>query len=244
MRRRLVASAVAALAALIRLAAEAPAEEPSVTVLATGHLDSVVELPVFFRLYRVYVPAGRHVVSRGASALLYDMRGSPEIELEGTAPTALAEGDGAFVEADRKLEIGAAEAVPADLLLFVLSARPNQKPPFDPPAVVRELFRTGDPLPGLQSGAYDFVLTRVLIPAGTPAAVPHYRTGAAVTHILSGTGSLIAEGKTEPMPAGNATAELSGWFHQWANPGDAPVVMLRASLDPEGAPATVPESAQ
>jgi mannose-6-phosphate isomerase-like protein (cupin superfamily) len=222
----------------------AQSETPAPTLLATAHLEGVANLPYFFRLYRARLPAAQHASYRGSGAMLYDLRGAAAIEIEGDGVQPLAEGAGVFVAAGQAVTIRAPASEPADLLLFVLSARPNQPPPLDRPAVTKELFRTGEALPGLHAGAYEFTLTRLTLPAGMSADAPHYRTGAALNYILAGTGSLIADGKTEPMPAGTAQASLSGWFHQWANPGDTPLVIVRAEITQEGAPAVVPEPAK
>jgi hypothetical protein len=219
-------------------------EIPAPTVLATAHLESVADLPYYFRLYRARLPAAQHATYRGSGAMLYDLKGASAIEVEGAAARPLAEGAGVFVAAGQAVTVRAPASEPADLLLFVLSARPNQPPPLDRPAVTKELFRTGESLPGLHAGPYEFTLTRLTLPAGMSADAPHYRTGAALNYILAGTGSLIADGKTEPMPAGTAQASLSGWFHQWANPGDTPLVIVRAEITQEGAPAVVPETAK
>lgn len=224
--------------------AEAQSEIPAPTLLATAHLEGVANLPYFFRLYRARLPAAQHATYRGSGAMLYDLKGAPAIEIEGGAVQPLAEGAGVFVAAGQAVTIRAAASEPTDMLLFVLSARPNQPPPLDRPAVTKELFRTGEALPGLNPGPYDFTLARLTLPAGMSADAPHYRTGAALNYILAGTGSLIADGKTEPMPAGTAQASLSGWFHQWANPGDTPLVIVRAEITQEGAPAVVPGPAK
>ena len=176
--------------------------------------------------------------------MLYDLSGGAALETQGAATQPLAEGAGAFVPAGHEVTISASASEPAELLLFVLTARPNQKPPLERPAAVKEWYRTGDPLPGLQAGAYDFALVRLTFPAGMPASPPHYRTGAALTYVVSGNGSLTAEGKTEPMSAGMAMVSPAGWFHQWANPGDTPFVVVQANISQEGAPAVVPEPAR
>ncbi len=216
-------------------------ESSAPTLLATGPLASVVDLPFYFRLYRARVPAAQHATYRGSSAMLYDLSGAAAMEIEGGGAQRLAEGAGAFVEAGRAVTISAPASEPADLLLFVLSARPNQPPPLDRPAVTKELYRTPDSLPGLRGGTYEFTLARLTFPVGMPANPPHYRTGAALNYIVAGTGSLIADGKTEPMSTGMAQFSPAGWFHQWANPGNTPLVILQANMNQEGAPALVPE---
>ena len=34
--------------------------------------------------------------------------------------------------------------------------------------------------------------------------------------------------------------EPYGWVHQWANPGDTPLVLLQANISQEGVPAVLP----
>jgi quercetin dioxygenase-like cupin family protein len=217
---------------------------PVATPLATAHLEIVGSLPFYFRLYRARLPPAQHASSRRSGAMLYELTGAAEVEIEGAAAHPLAEGGAAYIAADQVATIRAPASEPAEFLLFVLSARPNQLPPLDRPAITKELFRTPDALPGLKPGPYVFSLTRLTFPAGTPPTLLHYRTGAALNYILAGTGSLIAEGKTQAMPAGTAQASLSGWFHQWANPGDTPLVIVQAEITQEGAAPVVPEPAK
>jgi quercetin dioxygenase-like cupin family protein len=213
---------------------------PPPTLLATGHLASLVELPFFFRLYRVRLPAAERASYSGSSAMLYDVSGASTIDSGGSAKP-LAEGAGAFIAAGQGVTISAAAAEPADLLLFVLTARPNQRKPLvDRPAVAKELFRTPDPLPGLKAGPYEFTLARVAFPAGMPANAAHYRSGAALDYVLAGAGTLTADGKTEAMSAETPLFEPSGWIHRWANPGGMPLVLLQANISHEGDPAVVP----
>src|SRR5258708_33394514 len=69
------------------------------TVLASGHLDSVTALPLFFRLYRARLPAGQHASYQGASAMLYDLSGTSTIAIDGGAARPPAEGAGVFIAA-------------------------------------------------------------------------------------------------------------------------------------------------
>lgn len=224
--------------------AEPQSESLVTTVLATGHLASVVALPVYFRLYRVHLPAAQLATYRGSSAMLYDLSGAAAIDIAGAGDQPLSQGAGAFVAGGQDATIRASASEPVDLLLFVLSHRPNQRPPLDHPAITKELYRAPVALPGLQRGPYEFTLARLTFPAGMQAKPPYYWTGAALNYILTGTGALTADGKTEAMPAGTAQAALSGWFHQWANPGDMPLVIVRASITQQGAAAVVPEPAK
>ena len=174
--------------------------------------------------------------------MLYALSGAPTIDLDGTVQS-LAEGAGAFIPAGKAANVGGSGSEPTNLLLFVLTPRPNQrKPLLDRPAVVTELYRTPEPLPGLQAGPYELNLTRVTLPAGMPADPPYVRSGAALNYVLAGTGLFTAEGKSEPRTEGMSEFEPFGLVHQWANPGDAPLVLLQANLSQEGMPAVFPAS--
>ena len=229
---------------LVLLAPFARAQTPPAstvrTPLAAARLASVVDLPLYFRLYHARLPAAQSTFYQGSNAMLYALSGAAAITIDGGAAQTLAEGAGAFLATGQDVTISAAFSAPADLLLFVLTARPNQRPPLDRPAAAVELYRTPDALPGLEAGPYEFSLTRVTFPAGMPATPPHYRTGAALYCVIAGAGALTADGKTEPRPTGAAQDAPHGWVHQWANPGDAPLVVLQANISREGEPAVLP----
>jgi quercetin dioxygenase-like cupin family protein len=167
----------------------------------------------------------------------------PPMQVRGADYTCLLHSSATVSPATVTAPVGASGWEPTSLLLFVLTPRPNQrKPLLDRPAVVTELCRTPEPLSGLQAGPYELSLTRVTLPAGMPADPPHFRSGAALNYVLAGTGLFTAEGKTEPRTAGMADFEPYGLVHQWANPGDAPLVLLQVSLSQEGIPAELPAS--
>jgi quercetin dioxygenase-like cupin family protein len=226
-------------------AAQAQSENADQSVLATGHLDSVVDLPLFLRLYRARLPAAQHASYQGSNAMLYDLSGAATIQVEGTAAQPLGEGEGAFIAAGQQVTITAAESEPTDLLLFLLTARPNQgRRLLSRPAVAQELYRTGDPLPGLKAGPYEFTLARLTFPPGMPPDPPHSRSGAALDYILAGSGAVTANGKTDAGSAGMALFEGFGWVHSLANPGETPFVLLQANISREGEPAVVPAPAK
>jgi hypothetical protein len=224
--------------------AQSQSEVPVSALLATGHLASVVDMPLYFRLYRAHLPAAQHAAYRGSNAMLYDLSGAPAIGIDGGAAQPLAQGTGAFVAAGQTVTIGASGSEPADLLLFVLTARPNQLPPLDRPAIVKELYRTPDPLPDLRAGPYEFSLARVTFPAAMPASPAVYRSGAALDYVLAGTGTLMADGKTEAVSAEAALFERFGRLHRWANPGDQPLILLQANISREGDPEVHPVDEQ
>jgi len=209
------------------------------TLLAAGHLDSVVDAPLHFRLVAVSLPAMERVSHSGPNSMLYVLSGALAIVLDG-GPQTVSEGDGVFVSAGHTAILHAIGSQPVHFLQFVLTpAGEAQKPLLGNRASVEELYRTSQPLPGLRSGPYEFSLTRVTLPAGMPTNPSHYRSGAALYYVVSGTGAFRADGKTEPRPAGSPHFEPYGWVHQWANPSDAPLVILQANISQEGAPAVV-----
>jgi len=73
-----------------------------------------------------------------------------------------------------------------------------------------------------------------------PVNPPHYRSGAALYYVIAGTGAVTADGKVEPRVAGAPHFEPYGWVHQWAVPGDTPLVLLQANISQEGVPAVLP----
>jgi quercetin dioxygenase-like cupin family protein len=210
------------------------------TLLAAGHLDSVVDTPLYFRLFAVRLPPTERVSYSGPNSMLYVLSGTLAVVLDGNAQT-ISEGAGVFIPAGRAAAFGATSAEPARFLQFVLApAAEAQKPPLGSPASAEELYRTPEPLPGLRAGPYEFSLTRVTLPAGMPTNPSHYRSGAALYYVIAGTGAFTADGKTEPKAAGAPHFEPYGWVHQWANPGDTPLVLLQANISQEGVPAVLP----
>jgi len=214
------------------------------TLLAAGRIGSVVDTPLAFRLLSVRLPAAQRVSYNGPPAMAYALSGNTSLELGGTAQ-ALAEGAGAFIPAGKAASFSAAGAQPANFLLFVLLPVTNAPEPLlGTPAAVEELYRSPEALPGLKPGPYEFSLTRVSLPPGMPPNPPHYRSGAVLYYLASGSGIFIADGKSEPKPAGTAHFERAGWVHQWANPGNAPLVFIQANISQEGIPAVIAADAK
>jgi quercetin dioxygenase-like cupin family protein len=210
------------------------------TMLAAGRLGSVVDTPLHFRLFAVRLPAMASVSHGGPNSMLYVLAGTLAVALDGTAQT-VSEGAGIFIPAGRAAVLSATGAGPARFLQFVLApAADAHKSPLGDPAIVEDLYRTPETLPGLRAGPYEFSLTRVTLPAGMPANPIHYRSGAALYYVIAGTGTFMADGKTEPRAAGTPHFEGYGWVHQWAVPGDTPLVLLQANISQEGVPAVLP----
>jgi quercetin dioxygenase-like cupin family protein len=144
-----------------------------------------------------------------------------------------------LVAANNTYSLKSSATEPALFLRFVL----GRSTEFDQaaehtPAVITEIYRSPQAIPDLKPGRYEFTLTRISYPRMTPN-VPHYRSGAALYYIRSGSGIFIADGKTETKQPGTAHFERHGWLHQWANDADEPLVLLQANISEEGAPAVV-----
>src|SRR6266702_1462736 len=212
------------------------------TLLAAGHLGSVVDTPLQFRLFVVRLPATEHVPYSGPNSVLYVLSGTLTVALDGTTQT-VSEGAGVFIPAVRTTVVGATGIEPAHFLQFVLApAAEAQKSPLGGSGSSEELYRTPEPLPCLRAGPHEFSLTRVTLPAGMPVNPPHYRSGAALYYVIAGTGAVTADGKVEPRVGGTPYFEPYGWVHQWAVPGNAPLVLLQANISQEGVPAVLPST--
>jgi mannose-6-phosphate isomerase-like protein (cupin superfamily) len=208
-------------------------------VLASRGLTTVVDAPLYFRLLRVTLPAGQSTGYAGPYGFLYGLSGGLAVASYG-APATLRQGEAVFVDAGRPVTLRAMEGEAAVFLHFLLvRAAELNSATEGPPAVVTELYRTAAPIPGLKPGPYEFSLTRVTFPPQFPINPPHRRSGAALYYIPSGTGAITSGGRTEPRPAGSIQYEPNNFIHQWANPGDTPLVLLQANISPEGTPVVI-----
>jgi mannose-6-phosphate isomerase-like protein (cupin superfamily) len=126
------------------------------------------------------------------------------------------------------------------LHFFLAPAADLGRPVETAPAVVRELYRTANPIPYLQPGGYDLNLTRVTFPAQMPSNQPHHRSGAALYYVISGTGANTVDGRAEVRGPGSLIYEPYARVHQWGNPGNEPLIFLPFNINPEGVAAVLP----
>jgi quercetin dioxygenase-like cupin family protein len=218
-----------------------PASRPTPVreVLASRGLATVVDAPLHFRLIRVTLPPGQSTSYAGPYGFVYALSGALAIGSGGQVVT-LRPGEATFVDAGKPTTLRAMEGDSAMFLHFLLVRAAELSASVEgPPATTSELYRTGAPIPALKPGPYEFSLTRVTFPPRLPANPPHHRSGAALYYIASGTGAIAAAGRTEPRPAGSIQYEPNDFVHQWANPGDAPLVLLQANISPEGTPVVI-----
>jgi quercetin dioxygenase-like cupin family protein len=208
-------------------------------VLASRGLATVVDAPLHFRLLRVTLPRGQSTSYAGPYGFVYALSGELAIVSDGQVVT-LRPGEASFVDAGKPTTLRAMDNDSAMFLHFLLVRATELSASVEgPPATTSELYRTEAPIPGLKPGPYEFSLTRVTFPPRLPANPPHHRSGGALYYIASGTGAITFSGRTEPRPAGSIQYEPSDFVHQWANPGDAPLVLLQANISPEGTPVVI-----
>lgn len=241
-----IVAAVIAVACLVfvgrgeeTLAQQAPSSTPVRTVLASASLPSVVDAPLFFRLSKIELNSGQSTNYSGPIGFIYVLSGILTSQVD-SEKLALRQGDGLLVTASKVHSFTAAAAEPAIFLHYVLGrAEELDRAAEQEPAIVTELYRSAEPIPQLKPGPYEFTLTRVTFPPRMAPNVPHYRSGAALYYILEGSGTFIADGKTEIRDTGMAHFERHGWVHQWGNPGETPLILLQANISEEGVPAVI-----
>jgi quercetin dioxygenase-like cupin family protein len=238
LRSALITAAFVALLAETALAQQAPAATIVRTVLAVTSLPSVLDGSVFFKVSKIELAGGQTTKYFGPVGFLYVLSGALAAQSD-AGHRSLQQEDAFLVPAGKTHSLSAFGSQPAQFLHFVL-ARSNEldQAAEQPPAAVTELYRTPRAIPDLKPGRYEFTLTRVSYPRMDPNP-PHYRSGAALYYVLSGSGIFIADGKTETKEMGTPHFEPHGWVHQWANSGDAPLVLLQANISEEGVPAVI-----
>jgi quercetin dioxygenase-like cupin family protein len=221
------------------LAQQTPSSTPVRSVLASASLPSVVDAPLFFRLSKIELNSGQSTNYSGPIGFIYVLSGTLTSQVD-SEKLALRPGDGLLVTASKVHLFTATAAEPAIFLHYVLGrAEELDRAGEQPPAIVTELYRSAEPIPQLKPGPYEFTLTRVTFPPQMAANVPHYRSGAALYYVVEGSGTFIADGKTEIRDTGMAHFEPHGWVHQWGNPGEAPLILLQANISEEGVPAVI-----
>jgi mannose-6-phosphate isomerase-like protein (cupin superfamily) len=203
------------------------------TVVAATKLPTVTDVPVHFKAVSISLQPNEKSTVSAANGILYQMSGSTEVVLDGEAKM-LNAGDGLFIAGGKTAALTAGSGGPSSLLHFFLASTADLgRPAETPPAAVRELYRTENPIPDLKPGGYDLNLTRVTFPAQMPSNPPHHRSGAALYFIISGTGANTVDGKTEARGPGSLIYEPYALVHQWGNPGNEPLLFLAFNINPQ-----------
>jgi quercetin dioxygenase-like cupin family protein len=210
------------------------------TVVAATKLPAVADVPLYFKAVSITLQRDENSAVSAPNGILYQMSGSTEVSLDGK-PKMLNAGEALFIADGKTAALTAGSGGPSTLLHFFLAPAVDlSRSTETPPAAVRELYRTANPIPDLKPGSYDLNLTRVIFPAGMPSNPPHHRSGAALYFILSGTGANTVDGKTEARGPGSLIYEPYALVHQWGNPGNEPLIFLAFNINPEGVAAVVP----
>jgi quercetin dioxygenase-like cupin family protein len=210
------------------------------TVIAATTLPIVVDAPLHFKAVSVILQPGEKGSVSEADGILYQMSGSTEVLLDGETKM-LNTGEGRFIANGKTAALTAGTGAPSTFLhFFLVSAADLDRPAETPPAAVKELYRTVQPIPDRKPGSYELNLTRVTFPAQMPSNPPHHRSGAALYFIISGTGANTVDGKTETRGPGSLIYEPHTLVHQWGNPGNEPLVFLAFNINPEGVAAVLP----
>src|SRR6266403_5569795 len=223
-------------------AAQTPPAPPAITrtVVAATKLPTVTDVPLHFKVVSFTRPSGEKSGVSAANGILYQISGSTEVALDGEAKM-LNAGEGLFIADGKTAKLTAGSGGPSTFLHFFLAPAVDLGRPIETaPAVVRELYRTANPIRDLKPGGYDLNLTRVTFPAQMPSNPPHHRSGAALYFIISGTGANTVDGKTEAKGPGALIYEPFGRVHQWGTPGDEPLTFLAFNINPEGVAAVLP----
>lgn len=217
-------------AMLVQGAAAQNASRPVRVVIASERLAVVSDAPRYFRVFRVEIGKGQAAAFSGSSGYLYVTSGKLGLSVGGSARS-LTAGEAAYVRAGETVSLQG----PAAAIHFVLEASASPAMPYTGTARTAELYRTKEPIPGLESGPYEFSLTKVTSP---PKVKPpmHHRSGAAIYYVLEGGGTLHMDSGTQARKAGAVQYEPSTFVHTWENSGGVPLVLLQANLSREGTP--------
>jgi hypothetical protein len=185
------------------VAQQTPTVTPVRTVLALTTLPSLVEAPLFFRLSKVELAAGKTTSYSGPVGFIYTLSGSV-LGPTGAGRHSLRTGDALLLEAGYVHSLTAADSEPAVLLHYVLgrSSELDGAAPGEP-ATVTELYRTAEPISHVKPGPYEFSLTRYL-PAAYGAKSPplSIRSGALLR--LVGIGPVHCRRQNRTKRNGNA----------------------------------------
>ena len=138
------------------------------TVVAATKLPSVVTVALHFRAVSVTIRPGEATSFSGANGILYEMKGSTEVSIDGGVKT-IGGGEGLFIATGKQVSLKAGSGEPSTLLHFLLvpTADLNQSDEVAP-AIVKEIYRTAAAIPDLKPGGYDLNLTRVTSPHACP----------------------------------------------------------------------------
>src|SRR2546429_239680 len=139
------------------------------TVVAATKLRTVTDVPLHFKAVSITLQPNEKSGVSAVNGILYQMSGSTEVSLGGEVKM-LSAGEGLFIAGGKTAALTAGSGGPSTFLHFFLAPAVDLGQPAETtPAVVRELYRTANPIPDLKPGGYDLNLTRVTFPAQMPS---------------------------------------------------------------------------
>jgi quercetin dioxygenase-like cupin family protein len=241
----IVTPVVLMLCAATAQTSEAAKLAPVRTVLAKAIVPNTAGNPLYFKLLRVEMGPGQAVPAAESEGMLYILTGGPISVITTERRTLVASGEALFLPGRSDATLEAAEHGTVTFLQILLGASADlDRVSYGAKATVTELYRTPASLAGLGVDALTFDVTRVTSPPHMPANPPHHRSGDALYFVLSGTGEFTTNGTVASRPPGTPHFEPSGSVHQWANPGDSPLILLVTNVTREGTPAIVSDALQ
>lgn len=213
-----------------------PALDVAAIRLAQAEIPSGLEKPHYLKILRVRLPEGATVTYAAADGMIYQLSGVQHVRTDSRTAT-LQPGQGMYVYAGMPATYKAGAESPVEFLHFLLVPAPQVDRAMSPrTGEIAEIFRVPEPIVDIPPGAYDFHLDALTLDPGTPLNSPHYRTGAAVYYVLSGTPTILVDGEARRAPAGTVVYEPRGLVHQWSNPGEQPASFVVANISPRDSP--------
>ena len=203
------------------------------TDVASITIPSEREKPHVLKLMRETLEPGLSMSYAGAERVVVQVAGTQAVTIEGRT-TVLKPDEGLHVEAGLPAKFTAQEGETSVALHYLLVPEPQADRSIDVQAgQMTELYRT-EPVIKLAEKPHVLTLSHLTIPALTPETQPQVPAGPALYHVVSGTGQLTSEDKTDAIPAGSTVYEPPGMVHQWSNSGAQPLTLVVANVAPEG----------
>lgn len=203
------------------------------TDVASITIPSEREKPHVLKLMRETLEPGQSLSYAGAERVVVQVAGTQSVTVEGRT-TVLKPDEGLHIEAGLPAEFTAQEGTTSVALHYLLVPEPQADRSIDVQAgEMKELYRT-EPVLTRAEKPHVLTLSHLTIPALTPETKPQVPAGPALYHVVSGTGQLTSDDKTDALPAGSTVYEPAGMVHQWSNSGAQPLTLVVANVAPEG----------
>ena len=214
------------------------------TELASAGIPSGREKPHVFKLMNVTLPPGETMSYAGAERLVFQISGSQSVTVD-NQETTLKPHKGMRIETGMPATFSTQGEQPSQSLHYLLVPEPQADRSINIRAgEMSQIYRNQAPITWSPDKEQVLSLAQLTFLPSTPMTAPHYRTGAALYYVLSGTGQFSTNGTTEEKAAGSVIYEPSGVLHQWANPGTELLTLVVANVAVQGEPAIRFDTAQ